>query len=268
MKIINFIFFPLIAAINLLRFLTILPLPNVRYLPLRQTAFMIPLTGLLIGGFVAGIYHLFYLLNLSPFVCAFLAIGAQIILTGALHEDGLADSFDALGIRSGSAIEKMQKTRENFAIGTYGILALIFTTVGKIMLITALINPYWLWAILPIAHALSRSQWVALLYMLPLLKGSNLAREIYPIHKGQLIATLLISLGIIFAISYYSKLDIAFDILLLLWVGQIYALYLFLRKKFSGISGDLLGATQQITEILMILFATIIIFLPAGLIFK
>ena len=261
-KTILVIFYPLIMLINLLHFLTILPLPKVPYHSLNKTVIFLPFAGMLIGLMVAFFYQLGYWLNFPPFVCGAMALIAQVILTGGLHEDGLADSADALGVRAQNSQEKLQIIRDSHAIGTYGALALILVILGKAMLFTAVIHPKILWLILPLAHMLSRAQWVVLIYMLPIIEGSQLAKMIANISKWQLITTLLLSFALSFAlVKYFLFFDIQWELILLFWLVQIYALYFFIAKKFGGFSGDLLGASQQITEILIIFASLCIIFL-------
>ncbi len=256
------------AMINILQFLTLLPLPHVSYQPLRRVIILIPISGFLLGAMVAGLYHLGYLLNLPPFLSAFFALAGQVILTGGLHEDGLADSADALGVRQGNGGEKLQKIRMDPAIGSYGVLALLISFSGKLMAITALTHPSIIWVIVPLAHSLSRGQWAVLLYMLPLLKGSKLGKQIHQISFLQMVIGFIISLMIGYiTLQYLPKSIIPAEVFLLFWLFQIYALYGFIKSFFGGISGDLLGASQQITETLLIFVGAVIIFLPKGIVF-
>ncbi len=262
MKFMHIIFYPLIVLINWWHFLTILPLPKVPYYPLKKIAFALPIASLAIGFLTAFFFQIGYWLNLPPFICGLFVIIGQVILTGALHEDGLADSADALGVRSTDKHQKLQKIRDGHAIGTYGTLALILVLLGKAMLFTSVLHPKMLWLILPLAHMLSRTQWVILVYMLPLVEGSKLAPQITPIARWQLLIVLLLSFIFSFALfEYFLFFSINWELILLFWLLQIYAFYYFFKRKFGGLSGDLLGAAQQITEILIIFVALCMIFL-------
>ncbi|MCH9853307.1 MAG: adenosylcobinamide-GDP ribazoletransferase [Alphaproteobacteria bacterium] len=262
MKFIHIIFYPLIVLINWWRFLTILPLPNVPYYPLKKIAFALPIASVAIGFITAFFYQIGFWMNLPPFICGLFVIIGQVILTGALHEDGLADSADALGVRSPDKHQKLQKTRDGHAIGTYGTLALILVLLSKAMLFTAIINPKMLWLILPLAHMLSRTQWVVLVTILPLVEGSKLAPQIMPIARWQLVIVLLLSFIFSFALfEYFLFFSINWELILLFWLLQIYGFYYFFKRKFGGLSGDLLGAAQQITECLIIFVALCMIFL-------
>ncbi len=261
-KIILILFYPLIILMNALHFLTILPLPKVPYYPLYKIMIAIPFAGIVIGLMVASFYQLGYWLGLPAFICAVMAVSTQIILTGGLHEDGLADMFDALGVRQSDPAEKLQTIRDGHMLGTYGVLALIISILAKTMLYTAIIHPKILWVLLPVAHMLSRTQWVVLVYLLPIIKGSKLAKNVQNISQFQLFASLFVAIILAYGLfAYFFTLNIQWELILLFWLVQIYAIYWFFKVKFGGFSGDLLGASQQITEILLIFITICMIFL-------
>ncbi|MHA1151288.1 MAG: adenosylcobinamide-GDP ribazoletransferase, partial [Alphaproteobacteria bacterium] len=92
---------------------------------LARAARAMPLVGAAIGLGGAAIYWLSGTLGLTPAISGLLAVAATILLTGALHEDGLADSADGLfaGAEPGRRLEIMRDSRT----GTYGALALILS---------------------------------------------------------------------------------------------------------------------------------------------
>ena len=261
-KIILILFYPLIILINALHFLTILPLPKVPYYPLNKIMIAIPFAGIVLGFLVASIYQLCYWLGLPAFICAVMAVLTQIIVTGGLHEDGLADMCDALGVRHNDPAEKLQIIRDGHMIGTYGALALIMSVLAKIMFYTAIIQPEILWVLLPLTHMLSRTQWVVLVYLLPIIKGSKLAKNVQHVSQFQLFGSLFVALMFAYGLfEYFFTLNIQWELILLFWLLQIYGIYWFFKRKFGGFSGDLLGASQQITEILLIFVTICMIFL-------
>ena len=83
-----------------------------------------PFVGWLTGGVMAGVFYLSVLLGMMPLVAVLLAIVARLLLTGALHEDGLADFCDGFG--GGTTRERTLTIMKDSHIGTYGVIGLVF----------------------------------------------------------------------------------------------------------------------------------------------
>jgi adenosylcobinamide-GDP ribazoletransferase len=96
---------------------------------LAAASWAFPLAGLLVGGVAALIYGFAIDLGLSALIAAALAVAGATLLTGALHEDGLADFADGLGVRGGPA-ERLAAMRAS-GIGSFGTLALIFSAAAR-----------------------------------------------------------------------------------------------------------------------------------------
>ena len=106
-----------------LRLLTRLPLPGAGGPPRPSAAWAWPLAGLIVGTLAAGIG--IAALPLGAGIAAACAMGAQAMLTGAMHEDGLADCAD--GFWGGWTRERRLAIMKDSAIGTYGTMALLIT---------------------------------------------------------------------------------------------------------------------------------------------
>src|SRR5215218_7374122 len=144
-------------------FLTRIPVPAARARPdLNRAAIFFPLVGLLVGGIAAGTRALADL-ALAPLPATLLAVAAALIVTGALHEDGLADVADAIGAHT--TRERRLEILKDPRIGTFGGLALIVaialstTTIAALDTqdaAKALVISHTLsrWAILPVSRAL------------------------------------------------------------------------------------------------------------------
>ena len=104
-----------------------------------DAAWSFPLVGLAIGASTAVILWLAILIGLPAPVGALLAIAASATLTGALHEDGLADVADGFG--GGQDAEGKIAIMRDSKIGTYGVLALVTITGLKVAAITSLVEP-------------------------------------------------------------------------------------------------------------------------------
>ena len=137
------------------QFLTRLPLRTDRLFSAGRMADApryFPLVGLLIGVASAGAYWL-AALALPHLVAVIVAICAGLLLTGAFHEDGLADTFDGIGggLTRDQSLEIMKDSR----LGTYGTAALVGALALKAAALAAM-PPFWVIASLPLAHCASR----------------------------------------------------------------------------------------------------------------
>src|SRR4051812_43396461 len=108
----------LFAAIQ---FLTIIPARSSATSP-AEAALFFPLVGALIGA-GAGVVYLAASYPFPPSVAAILALSFLLIVTGALHEDGLADVFDAF--RAERSPQRIHAILKDSRVGTFGVLALL-----------------------------------------------------------------------------------------------------------------------------------------------
>lgn len=88
-----------------------------------RAAWIFPVVGLLVGATGGGVFMLASHLGLGIASAALLAMGTQVLLTGALHEDGLADTADGFG--GGRGRERKLEIMRDSRIGTYGVVALV-----------------------------------------------------------------------------------------------------------------------------------------------
>lgn len=228
-----------------LQFLTRLPV-NIRVdfndENFRRSTFYFPFVGLLLG-FIASIPY--YLLSpLNKDIGSFLTLLTIIILTGGLHLDGLSDTAD--GFFSNRDKAKTLEIMKDSRIGAFGVLSLILIILFKYVLISNLgLN-------LPVALILSMGN--SRLIVLIEIASKKVAR---PgglgdmLHKSQprkyIIASTILYLLIIgyMDISYMIPLIISFI------VGELISIYSY--KKIEGLTGDVYGATIEITEAISLL---------------
>ncbi|MEM6896800.1 MAG: adenosylcobinamide-GDP ribazoletransferase [Pseudomonadota bacterium] len=203
-----------------------------------RAAWAYPLAGLLVGALVcalaAGLSGV-----LSPGFAAAMALAAGIIVTGALHEDGLADSAD--GLWGGWTRERRLEIMKDSRIGTYGVLALVLSLLLRWQGLSALIGAEAWWAI-AIIPAVSRGAMVPLMALRQARPGGVSAAVGRPPAPTILLALalsalLLLPLG-----------GAGFGVALTLAVTAA-AVALIAQVKIGGQTGDILGASQQITEI-------------------
>ncbi len=231
-----------------LQFLTRLPIAiSGAYTPERFAASVryYPLVGVLIGAVISSLYFIssmFY----PAIVAVLLSTAGGLLLTGAFHEDGLADMFDGIG--GGQTPEHSLEIMKDSRIGVFGALALLAVLAIKIAALTEL--PIMLAAtVLVTAHGLSR--WSSLL----VIASSGYVREegtAKPVAKGvsvpSMIVATLLAASCLVAIFIVSGPGIAVAALLGLAAGHGLS-RLFYERKLGGYTGDCLGATQQISEL-------------------
>ena len=225
-----------------LGFFTRLPVraPNVA---LAQAAMVFSAIGALIG-FAATLFYVLGLwIGLSSLMAAALAVAATALVTGALHEDGLADFADMLGVR-GDRQRKLAVMRDS-SIGSYGTLALVFVSLMKVAAIAELAIPGQVAGALISAHALGRGVLPIIMRTYPLARSNGLAVHAgRPPVKGTYIALALAAViaglvggpGAAF-VSTLSALVVGFIIAHLAY------------RQVGGYTGDVLGAAEQLVEV-------------------
>ena len=239
-----------------LQFLTRVPAPRwVGFEPdwLNRSARWFPLVGLFVGA-VAGTILWAASAVFPPAVAVGLSIGASVLLTGGFHEDGLADTADALGgaVSGERALEIMKDSR----IGTYGALALVIVLGLKAAVLTAMLPALAVPALL-LAHTASRAAAVVLIRVLPYAgdiahaKAKPLAQRVSGAGVVVAFATVLV-VGAVLAARVQSHGLLVVTSLALLVVGTVWSVR-WLRRRLGGYTGDTLGATQQVTELLVLL---------------
>lgn len=203
---------------------------------------LFPLVGGVIGAIVAAIYNLAHR-ALPEWPSAALALTAGVILTGALHEDGLADCADGFG--GGRDKDSKLTIMRDSRIGTYGALALILSVLLRASALTKLHHPD---AALLIAHCLSRTTLPVVMRLTPPATTAGLAASVG--RPGWLTIALALAIGVGLTVWFYPTR--AFLPLLAALVAAT-LVSLVARRHIGGYSGDVLGATEQVVQIAILL---------------
>jgi adenosylcobinamide-GDP ribazoletransferase len=207
----------------------------------------LPFVGAVIGLVVAAGF-VFLAEVLPGLAAAALAVMLGIVITGALHEDGLADSADAFG--AGGSLEETLRILKDPTHGTYGVIALVLSIVLRVLSLAALPATAALLT-LPTVHALGRGGAVGLIGFLPPATGDGLGAA----HSRS---------GSAFGIWGGILSAVAIAMALLGWWGALFAAFagagalligLLAMRRISGFTGDVLGATEQVIEIGLLLVA-------------
>lgn len=220
-----------------------------------------PLAGLLIGLAGGAIYALAIWLSLPPLVSALLALATMMKLTGALHEDGLADMSDALGapVEQARRLEIMRDSR----IGSYGVLALVLAVALKAVVLAALAaQSVWLAvAVIVAAAAVSRVAPAGMMHLLMPARGDGLSAAAgRPARTTVIQALTLATLISVLALWPVSLLMGLFVVPLSGLVGLLLVTSI-AQAQIGGQTGDVAGASQVVSE-LAILIAAIMVLTP------
>jgi adenosylcobinamide-GDP ribazoletransferase len=212
-----------------------------------------PLVGLLLGAFSALAYWLALRLGLTPWLAAALAVALQLLLSGAFHEDGLADVADGFG--GGRGAERKLAIMRDSRIGSYGVLALVLLLVLKIGALASLARPdLVLWALLA-AGAAARSPLALLMRLLPPARPDGLgAGAGRPSAAGAWTAIALGGAVLAPALGFAIGPGAALWSLALVALVTISWTMLSLRQ-IGGYTGDVLGALAATAETAVLLAA-------------
>ena len=236
---------------------------------LRASAAHFPGVGWLVGGIAAAFYALLVALLpdtlFTPLVAAALSTVATVLLTGAFHEDGLADVSDGLGGSQDMArsIDIMKDSR----VGAFGALALVLVLACKLALIALLgsleifpateeeaaapLDAWLVPAALFAAHVLSRGLPLLLVRVMPHIgdatrsKSRPLADSISLTSLGVAFIWCFLALALASYVLDAIALIVAcsLSVIALLWMGRWFS------RRLQGFTGDCLGATQQVCEV-------------------
>lgn len=229
-----------------LGYFTRLPVPAwVGYSPdgLVRAARYLPAIGLLVGGFGALVFWLAQHVWAQP-VAVVLAMVATIGLTGAFHEDGLADTADGLG--GGWDKAKILAIMKDSRVGSYGVIAIVLAMLGKFALLASLPAGQVALALVT-GHAFSRFCAVSLMAGMDYARDDD-ASKARPVaarlDAGQLLFALLFAALPLLLLAPEQVLPaVALAALATLWFAAK------CRRWLGGYTGDCLGAVQQLAEI-------------------
>ena len=240
----------LMAAIQ---FLTRVPVPSFAVAgeeDVSRSAGFFPAVGLLVG---AGGCLLYFVTKplFQPSTCVILVLIYSTLITNGFHEDGLADSIDGFG--GGWTREQTLTIMRDSRIGTFGALALIFLVLLKYNLLSMLEWPrFWRWFLF--ANAASRwsslplCMWLS--YARPEGQGKLVARRVS--WPAAIVGTLTIGAASLVFAPRTAIVGVTVACTVALLTGLYY------RHRLGGITGDCLGATNQLTELALYLVAVLL----------
>lgn len=229
-------------------FFTRLPLPSIPAFwaeDLRRASTYFPLVGWLVGGVAAGVWWLTAKVS-PPAIASGLSLTATILLTGAMHEDGLADVCDGFG--GGTTKEKILSIMQDSRVGAFGLIGVVLILGLKWQTVAAL-PASLIPAALVAGHALSRAAAISLMASLGYVReGPSKARALTSRLGGvPLLAVVVLGAGSLLLLPrpfWWAALPV---------VALRFVSAAWFRRRIGGYTGDCLGAVQQIGELFFLL---------------
>ncbi len=234
---------PLRLFVVAARFLTRLPFPEPTFRDgdLRRATGAFPLVGVLVAG--AGIAAYAVVQPLWGVVAAVVvATAVEIGVTGAFHEDGLADVAD--GLWGGWTVADRLRIMRDSRLGTYGTVALVGVLALRVALLAEL-DPGWFWRATLVGHVLGRAAILVMVRLLPPAddggSGAQVSQPTGPV--GSAVGALTTAAVLVAALGTDGWVP------LLATVPPVVLTTILYRRRLGGITGDTLGATNQLVHL-------------------
>jgi adenosylcobinamide-GDP ribazoletransferase len=237
-----------------LSFLTILPVGQNRLSEEKQLArsmAFFPLVGLVIGLLLTMGYYVFSLF-LPKSITLWSTVGLLAFLTRGLHLDGLADTLD--GLASGGSKERILEVMRDSRIGAFGVIGLILFIGGKYLALDQFPNGFVPYSLI-LMTVMGRNSMVLVCFRSPYARsGEGLAK---PFTKNLGYRDTAISLATAFGVALLAAG--VKGVLVFLGIGLFSLGYrFFFIKKLGGVTGDVLGGANELSELLCLIFLVIL----------
>lgn len=238
-----------------LQFLTRVPIRLRREPSLTATVGWFPFAGAVIGAGVGGAAAAAWYV-LPPMLAGAVGVAVGLLVTGAFHEDGLADVADAFG--GGWTVKRRLEIMKDPRHGTYGVAAMCTSIVVRMLALGSLPGPAAMFWSAVVAHVVARAAALAVMGTVPLARHEGLGAD-YGRSASPTSATVGVASGVILAAAallarfgpHASVLGAASAVFGAAVVAAV-ATSVLARRKIGGISGDVLGSVEQVAEILVL----------------
>jgi adenosylcobinamide-GDP ribazoletransferase len=218
---------------------------------LTRSVKWIPIVGGLVG-LVIALAYVTATFVMPSLLAAALATGVGLILTGAFHEDGLADTMDGLG--GGAGREETMRIMKDPASGVYGVTSIVMSVVLRIIALSTLTSALAL-VLLPSIHAMSRGGSIGLMALLRPASTAGLGAA----HDGPSLRREVMTgclLAVLIGVALVGWWSAAFAVLVALGAVVIGVMA---RSRIQGYTGDILGAAQQVGEVTSLVLAAALV---------
>lgn len=243
-------FHPLMMAI---RFLTRIPIPE-SWCPhdaalLRRAPFWFPLVGAMIGSLTASVLLLTKQLWPIP-IAVLLALAFEAIVTGAFHEDAVADFFDAFG--GGWTRDDILRILKDSRIGSFGAMGLLLAVSLRAATIGALPESLSFWGV--VASAML-GRWAILLAMWrlpPVSDRASTARDVAEqLHLREVLLSLAMCAVVLGPMVVMEPLRMMIAVLVIVSMTMFFVRYV--ERRIGGITGDCLGCLCYLAQVAILL---------------
>src|SRR3954447_26816152 len=233
-------------------FVTILPVASSEPAgdgAIARATWALPVAGLAVGLTGALVYAIASRFGLTSSLAALLALAATALVTGALHEDGLADTADGLG--GGRTRERKLEIMRDSRIGTYGVCALILSFGLRWSALAAIANPWAVALALCAAHTAARAGLPAFMRLVPPARADGMSAQAGEPPFASAVAAIVLGAAILIVC-----LGPAFGLTAALLIACGFAVMAWLcGRQIQGQTGDVLGTVEQLGEIIVLLVA-------------
>ncbi len=244
-----------------LRFYSRLPVPsredradNWAAPNMDEIAYAVPIAGAVMGLLGGITLVLGSMAGFPDFLSATLALMILALASGAMHEDGLADTADGWG--GGRDPEHRLMIMRDSRLGTFGVMSLIFSVLlrlGALMALMAAFSPIQAACALVAASAASRATGILMLRALPSARKDGASASFgQPSHKAALSCALMAALIVAVILIPLFGVGATFSTIIVLGI-TLYLMACASRRMLDGQTGDVAGATQQLGEIAFLL---------------
>jgi adenosylcobinamide-GDP ribazoletransferase len=214
-----------------------------------KAAWAFPVAGLAIGVVGAAVYVLAHRLGLPPWPAAALSVTATLIITGCLHEDGLADTADGFG--GGKTREQKLEIMRDSRTGAYGVCALAMSLLLRVGTLASLADTHLVvWALIA-SHTAARAAMPVLMWLLPPARNDGLSFQSGR-PPGESVAA---AVGIAFVVLLFCLHPGRGVVASIVLIAAIALIAWLSTQQIEGQTGDVLGALEQVSEILVLLVA-------------
>jgi adenosylcobinamide-GDP ribazoletransferase len=216
---------------------------------IANAAWAFPVTGLIVGLIGALVYLLAHWLGVPAWPAATLSVVATLAVTGALHEDGLADTADGFG--GGDSRQSKLDIMRDSRTGTYGACALVLALLLRAGALASFTDAHGVvWALIA-SHSAARAAMVALMWLLPPARSDGLSFAAGgPPGQSVAAAAVIALVALLFSLhparGFIAALVLIAAVALMAWLAM---------RQIEGQTGDVLGATEQVGEIVVLLVA-------------
>lgn len=210
---------------------------------MAQSVWAWPIVGAVVGGLAALTYGAAFAVGFAPVLAALLALTVGLFVTGAMHEDGLADLADGFG--GGQSRDRKLEIMRDSRIGTYGVAALILSILLRIAAIESVADPIVILPAMITLAVISRTMMALWLYALPPARTDGLGHGAARPAPLAVAAALTLG-GMLCVVLLPIGTGVGVVVATVLGSGLVAMIAM---RQIGGQTGDVMGAAQQIGEI-------------------